>query len=387
MKRRTKILFLVGCLDPGGAETHLVRLVNHLDGDRFDPVVCAFRGGPLRENFRPAVRVYSPLAASRLDPLLPFRLAAILLRERPDIVDCTGRGGVALTGRILARLTLRPRLIHSLHESGSSNPDRWVAALNRRLAPLTDCFVTVCHWQRDYLISSQRLPPDRSLVIYNGIEPDLYRAREHRESVRRELGLPTEAVAVGLVGRLVPLKAHDLLLEAVVPLVDKHPNLRLLFVGSGPHLEQVRQKASDLGLERRVLFTGQRQDVPRLLQALDILAVPSRREAFPVTVLEGMAAGLPVVASRVGGIPEAVIDEGTGLLIRPGDEQSLSRALDRVIEQPELRRKLGEAARERVTEHFSMTATVQQREKLFEALLNGNRARIGEIQVGAGGGT
>jgi glycosyltransferase involved in cell wall biosynthesis len=208
----------------------------------------------------------------------------------------------------------------------------------------------------------------RASVIQNGIDLAPYVAPpipEERVRLRRALGLGAEDVAIGSVGLLWRAKGQEHLLRALARLQD----VVVFLVGSGADEKPLRDLAVDLGITGRVRFLGWRDDVRQLLQAVDLYVQPSLTEGLPLAVVEAGAAGLPIVASDVGGIPEIITHGANGLLVPPGDPQALAQAIQKLIEDPQMARRLGDAARQAAFERFSAEAMAERYMQLYERLL------------------
>jgi len=218
----------------------------------------------------------------------------------------------------------------------------------------TDLSFVVSELVGRYVQQQCRTDPAKIEVLYNGVDPALYQNQNLAAQVRRELGLPPDRPVVGLVARLDHrAKGHLELLQALALLKDRQ-TVHALMVGGGRRQEEMQQLAASLGLAGVVHFLGNRKDVPELLAAMDIFVLPSHSEGVSLAVLEAMAAGLPVIVSEVGGLPEIVKHGETGLLIPPKDPEALAQSLARVLEEPGLARKLGQKAREHVQEKYSL---------------------------------
>jgi glycosyltransferase involved in cell wall biosynthesis len=210
--------------------------------------------------------------------------------------------------------------------------------------------------------------PDPPLIP-NGIPTDEYAPDPNRRRRwRQRHGLEPEAIVLTHVGRFAPPKNHALLIEAFAQ-VRAHTPLYLLLVGGGELEDAVRQQVAGLGLQERVRFLGVRADVPAILNASDVFVLSSRWEGNPLSVMEAMAAGLPVVSTAVGGVPELVREGETGLLVPSGDAAALARALQALVDDPARREAMGKAARQHAITHFDIRHTVRQYEALYERLL------------------
>ena len=238
--------------------------------------------------------------------------------------------------------------------------------LNRLLHPWTSAWVAVAHGQREYLTGTKRIPASRLRVIPNGIDPTPYRPAGARERVRDELGIPAEAPVAGILAVLRPEKDHRTFLTAARLVLDELPEARFVVVGDGPERERVRH------------------DVPAVLTAFDVSVLCSTDvETFPLAFLEAMATGLPLIGTRVGGLPEMIAEERNGLLVGPSDPQGLAAAMRHVLTDAGRRRAWGAESRRRVEEEFGVDRMVRAYQDLFEELLarRGRRAVDGRAAV------
>ena len=211
-------------------------------------------------------------------------------------------------------------------------------------------------------------PPDRIQTIHNGVELSRFQGRITRDAARQELALPTDKPIVGAVGRLVPVKDHACLVEAVALLGREGLQPMLVIAGDGPLRGATEERASALGIEHQVRLLGHRNDIERVLAALDVFVLPSRSEGLNNTILEAMAAGLPVLATRVGGADEMVVDGATGLLVEAGAPEKLATALRRLLSDPAMAATMGRAGRARAEMDFDLARTVLKYERLYTDL-------------------
>jgi glycosyltransferase involved in cell wall biosynthesis len=208
--------------------------------------------------------------------------------------------------------------------------------------------------------------------VYHGIEPPLTLEREREgKQIRQELGLGPEDFIVGNVGRLALQKGQRHLVAAMPFLLERVPRAHAVIAGGGDLEAYLRDLALEVGVAERVHVLGPRKDVPALMHAMDVFAMPSIWEGFGLVLLEAMAAGRPVVASRVATIPEVVVDGQTGLLVPAGDPLALAEAIARLAADPALARQLGEAGRDRLRRHFSIDKMVGDTELLYREVLGG----------------
>lgn len=345
------MLLLITLAEVGGAQTYVASLLPALVG-HFDVAVAAHGPGPLREAAQAAGVRFLPLRSVRR-PISPWRdlaglfeLTRLLRRERPDILHASSSKAGVL-GRLagfLARVPVRIFTVHgwafAAHSGGSSRLYRWA---DRLVEPLTTVTICVSEREREAGLAAGTCSQGRTVVIPNAV--DVAGAPRSRP-VERERPL------ILAVGRLKAPKDFSTLIRA---LSDLPPDsFEALIVGDGPDRPGLEEEIQALELSGRVRLAGERHDVPQLLAAADVFVLPSASEGLPVSVLEAMAAGLPVVASRVGGVPEQVSDGETGLLVEPGNPKELAAALHRLTADPSLRRRLGAAGHARAEQAFDL---------------------------------
>ncbi|MEJ2671694.1 MAG: glycosyltransferase, partial [Deltaproteobacteria bacterium] len=269
--------------------------------------------------------------------------------------------------RLAAALMQVPIVVDHWHGFTRFSPKRRL--LCRALARFTDLSLAVSPGVKNYLVQEIGLAPDRIRVVANGVDLAAMDAARPGPEVRRELGLPEGAPVIGLVGRLDHWgKGHKELFTALSGLKERYP-VQALIVGGGRREAEIQQAAADLGLSGQVHFLGSRVDVPDLLQAMDIFVLPSYSEGLSLSLLEAMAAGLPVIATAVGGNPELVMDGVTGLLIPPKDAEALAAALERVLADPAWAKEMGEKARRQVAENYSVERLGREINGIYEELV------------------
>jgi glycosyltransferase involved in cell wall biosynthesis len=329
-------------------------------------VLALTRGGRVAEEMEAAGTTVRRLDLHDYYPGSVLRVARALVTARPDVVHTHGHFAGA-AGRLAARLVGLKVVVHHLHTADSSlrlrhrHLERLLSALTRRVICCSDAVAE--HARRDLGISWQRV-----VVVRNGIEPPPVISRD---AARLALGRPPGPV-IGCVGALQPHKGHALLLQAVAVLPESLRAGSLLFAGEGPERGRLEAQAASLGLGGMVRFLGERPDVRALLPALDLMVAPSiGREGLGVAVLEAMDAGIPVVASRVGGLPEVVLDHTTGILVPEGDATALTAAMLALLTDRARAVAFGDAGRRRVEDEFRAAAMVRRIESIYEGALDG----------------
>lgn len=387
-----RVIHVITRLDRGGsAQNTLLTALGH-DRSRFLPLVIAglpepddAQGGSAATAANTA-RLDQTGVRWRILPLLtrpisPFRdlivlaqLAALFRRERPAIVH-THTSKAGLLGRLAAWFAGVPVVVHTPHGHVfyghfSRLASWWFLQLERLLARRTTWMIALTEAERDEHLARGVGRADRFAVVPSGIELARFREAGERCGRRPEgFDCPSDAIVVGSVGWLTPVKGHRILLEAAARIKQKWPRLHVVIVGGGPLRDELVRLARTRGLADAVRFLGMRDDVPDCLAGTDIYVQPSLNEGMGRALIEAMAAGRPVVASRTGGIPAIVEDRKTGLLVPPGDPGALAAAIAELIEHPELARALGQAARERIGEVFSVPAMVRAVEAVYDEAL------------------
>jgi sugar transferase (PEP-CTERM/EpsH1 system associated) len=363
------VVHAVHSLAVGGMENGLVNVVRGLHGKIRQVVVCVTETGPLARRLPGDVVVHCLGKGPGLDPVAVLRLCRLLRRLGPDIVHSRNWG--ALDAVAAARLAGVPLVVHGEHGREASDPAGASARRNRIrrvLAPWVDRFVAVSCDLGRWLVETVRIEPLKVVTIHNGVDTIRF-SEEGREGGRRALGVRPDEVVIGTVGRLDPVKDQLGLLEAFARLARDGIERRLVVVGTGPCREALERRASRPDLGGRVRLLGERLDVPLLLKGFDVFALPSVAEGISNTLLEAMATGLPVVATRAGGNPELVEDGVTGTLVRVGDRVDLARGLDGYVTDPGLRTLHGKAGRRRAVELFGLNRMVARYRDLYLGLL------------------
>jgi len=309
---------------------------------------------------------------------LRYELFRIFRRLKPAIVHSRNKSG--LDALLPARLAGVRHCVHGEHGWDVHDLDgrsRKEQVLRRLHAPLVERYVTVSRSLRDYLVERVGIRPERITTICNGVDTDKFRPAERKPLELLPASLQGEGlVVVGTVGRLQPVKDQQALLRAFAELVGEGgpgaASARLLMVGNGPLREALEKQAQALGIAHLTTFAGDRTDVAQLLQCMHVFVLPSRAEGISNTVLEAMATGLPVLATRVGGNVELVQDNGNGALFEAGDVAALKRLLAGYLADPGMRRRHGERSRQLAVESFSLKAMVDGYRGAYERLMRGH---------------
>ncbi len=338
------------------------------DRTRFDPVaLCLVRKGRWGADLEAeGVPIVDFAKRPGLDMGLLLRLASFLRRSRVEIVH-THAFTAATWGRLAAALAGTPLVV--AHEHSAFSLGSWPhRSVDRLLAPLTDRWLAVSESLGRDLARVERLPLSRLVVVRNGIPLTPVDAIDP-VAVRRDLALPPDAELVGTVGRLESRKGLEVLLEAVKRLAAERPALRALLVGDGPLRSDLERECRRLSIADRVVFAGRREDIGRVLVALDVFVLPSHTEGLSIALLEAAAAGRPIVATDVGGNGEVLSDGRSGLLVAPGDAATLAGAIAGLLSAPDRARALGVEAARGVRARFSSALMVRSIESVYDDLL------------------
>jgi glycosyltransferase involved in cell wall biosynthesis len=324
-----------------GASRYYLQVLPRFDPARFNVGLCVLRERhPFaealeREGVRPIF-----LNRHKWDPRALLDLLTLTRQMQIDVLHCLAMKG-CLFGRIVGRLTGTPALIH-LHDINEPGPV--IGLLQRRIAPWTARALAVSDIVRDYTISRLAIAPSLVETLYNGLDLDAFArpAPDARQRIRRELAIPPHAFLIAIVGRIVPSKGQRLLIELLPLILRDHPEAHLLIVGEGPDLPHCRALADRLGISQAITFAGQRHDIPDVLSAIDVAAMPSlQQEGFGYAALEAAAAGRPVVAFEGGALHEMIEHDASGYIIPTGDSDAFTQALLQLARDPARARRMG----------------------------------------------
>jgi len=382
--RRVKVLRIIARLNIGGPAIHTILLTAGLDNQGFESTLVTGVEGEYEGNMldlaaaKGVEPIIIPQLRRNIDPIggliTLFKLYRLMRRERPHIVH-THTATAGLLGRLAAKLAGVPVVLHTFHGHvlhGYFGPlrSRVLVRMERFLARLSDRIVTVSEGQRRELAGYGIAPLQKITAVPLGFELEALLACEsHRGELRRELGLAAEDKLVGIVARLVPIKNHRLFLQAAQVVAEIMPQARFLVVGDGELREELEAYAGELGLDARVLFTGWRRDLPRVYADLDVVALTSINEGTPVSLIEAMAAGAPVAATAVGGVPDVVVEGETGYLVEAGAVEGMAEAIIGLLRDSEKAREMGIAGREAVYPRFAAQTLIANIEGLYAELL------------------
>jgi sugar transferase (PEP-CTERM/EpsH1 system associated) len=359
-------------LDYGGLENGLVNLVNRMPADRYrHSIVClAGYGAEFRRRIRrDEVEIVSLDKQPGKDPAAYARMWRILRRLRPTIVHTRNLGTVDM--QWVAAAAGVPRRVHGEHGWEASDPcgrNPRSLRIRRACRPVIHRYVPMSQDIARWLETDVGVASERIRQAYSGVDTIRFQSALARGTADHS----TRGVRIGTMGRLDPVKNHASLLRALRAILDRRPDLepllRLIIVGDGPLRPSLEAQARTLGLAGHVEFMGTRDDTPEIMRTLDVFVLPSLNEGISNTILEAMASSLPVIAARVGGNPELVVDGVTGLLYEADAQEGLERGLLHYLDDPARRRLHGQAGRERVLASFGLDAMVQRYMDIYDEL-------------------
>jgi glycosyltransferase involved in cell wall biosynthesis len=306
-----------------------------------------------------AVKVIETPCSGDADLGFIARLRRVIRHQRPDVLHLHSRRGADVLGAIAGRLAGVPVVLSRRVDNPEARA--WVALKYR----LHDRVIAISQGIADVL-AAEGVAASRLRVVRSSLDPAPWQSPVPRAAFCAEFDVPEPAVLIGVVAQLIERKGHRVLFDALRALPDRS-RLRVVCFGQGPLRETLEREAADLG--ETVRFACFRNDLARWIGALDLLVHPALMEGLGVSLLQASAAGVPIIASRAGGMPEAVADEETGLLVAPGDAGALSAALRRLIEDPDLRRRFGDQGRARIEREFSVETMVRGNLAVYRELV------------------
>ena len=374
-QRPLKALFVITSMPVGGAETLLVNLLRNFRPSHIVPsVACLKEKGPLGEETAKEFKLTEHWLKSKYDLRVLPTLARHIRKEKFDALISVGAGDKMFWGRIAARFASVPVVCSALHSTGW--PDG-VGRMNRWLTPWTDAFIAVAKSHGQFLVDFEKFPASKVAVIPNGVDTTRFQPNhESRSQVRKDLGLTPDTPLVGIVAALRPEKNHALFLNAASKVIGEIPRAHFVIVGDGPERTKIENTIAALKLGKNVSLLGTRSDTPRLLAAMDVFALTSHNEASPVSILEALSCGVPVVSTRVGSVAESVQDQRNGFTVEPGDEDALAKRIQYLLMNKEAAERMGIVGREHVQSHGSLETMVRMYEHLIHSIFNRKTIRV-----------
>jgi sugar transferase (PEP-CTERM/EpsH1 system associated) len=369
------IAHVIHSLDTGGLENGLINIINRTPENRYrHAIICLTKTGSFAERItQPGVEVISLHGREGHDFGLYWELWKRLRALRPAIVHT--RNLSALEAQIPAFFLPGVKTLHGVHGRDVfdlEGKSRKYNLLRRFIRPLVGRYITVSKDLRNWLIKTINVPEERVVQIYNGVDRRLFHPRQAGPNTTAPDGFLTEgAVVIGTVGRLAGVKDQATLIRAFKELLQTgNDKVRLIIAGDGPQRGQLQHLITELQLDKKVWMAGDRSDIPDILRTFDIFVLPSQGEGISNTILEAMATGLPVVATRVGGNPELVQDGVNGYLVPRSDPGALAKAIKELVDDNDKRARTGNTSLEFVRGTFDWDKTVTCYLSVYDELLN-----------------
>lgn len=372
--KKPRLLFVNYSLGLGGIETLLLELCRHIKRDgRIEPSICIFEeNGRIRNEFESlGVPVYELKKRHGTDLSLPWRVRRLIKKQKIDLLHAHNQGAWLYggVGAVLAGCKL-VYTEHSPLSKFSDSSQKRLRPVFRWLAKKTVLVTTVANHLVEDLVAQTDVPREKIRVIYNGIAIEQFQSRVDRKAILTELGLSADDRIVGILASFSEAKDHANLLQAFSRVVGELPQAVLLLCGQGPLEMDLKRQTASLGLKKSIRFLGVRRDVVKMLNLFDVFVLSSVREGLPISVLEAMAAGCPVVGTSIPGIAELVEHEHSGLLVPPKHPELLADALVRMLSEPALAETLSRAGQQKVTGVFSFATMTQRYISLYEQIVS-----------------
>ena len=371
------ILFVIDGLEFGGGERGFLQLIRELPCERYNiHVATSPEGGFFKVLTGMGIDVIPLNLKKRVSVNNIKRLSEIIRERKINIIHSQG-GRTDFYARMAAKMLKQKVKVVSTIQMPVEGFD--VSTLRKGIYRFfdrfseryVDRFIVVSEVLRKTLVSNHRIPSDNVFKIYNGIELNEYQPGNSDESfkrIRKEYNIGEDVFLIGAVGRMVWQKGFEYLIEAIPDIVRDIPDANFLFVGDGPLRQKLEALSEELRVRDNVIFAGFRSDIKEILSAIDILVIPSLLEGFPMVTLEAMAMAKPIVATNIDGITEQIRDGVDGILVPPKDPSALAEAVMRILNDKELARSIGLAARKKVEQEFSVEKMVAETEKVYQSL-------------------
>jgi glycosyltransferase involved in cell wall biosynthesis len=393
-----KILHIITRLIVGGAQENTLLSVEGLDNlpEYEVTLVTGVDDGPEGDLLERAARttrlVILPELGRSISPISDikafWKLYRLIREGRYHIVH-THSSKAGVLGRLAAKLAGTPIIVHTLHSLVFHDYQPWLINRLWRLvkklcAPITDQFISVSDIITQKAIAAGIASPNKFKTIYSGMELDWFtNASVNPAAVRREFGIPDDALVVGKIARLFSLKGHDQLLDAAPAIVERHPGVRFFLIGDGVLYDHLRSRAREAGILDNFVFAGliPRERIPVMISAMDLVVHTSLREGLARVLPQALAMKKPCVSFDIDGAPEVVIPDITGFLVRAGDSQGLATAVSRLLEDPALRARMGEEGRRRVDPAFRAETMVSQIADVYRELIGRFSERLARFDA------
>jgi len=351
------ILYVIDKVREAGAQKHLFDVISELDKASFQCNLITLEELGVK-------RIYG---ASGIMAIL--KLVKLMRKEKYEIIH-TYLFSANIIGSIAAKLAGIKTVITSRRDTGLLREGRWQHILASKLTNRwVDKIICVSKAVKKVVLAKEKVNPQKIEVIYNGVDLEKFQVAGHRSQIKESLGIKKDEFVVGMIANFSWIKGHKDFIQAAQVVLKELSNTRFLLIGSGPLIESLRSQVSGLRLEEKVLFLGTRKDIPELLSVMDVSVNASYSEGMSNTILQSMAAGVPVVVTAVDGNLETVDDGKTGILVSAGKPQEIAEAIIRLLENRDLAKEMGINAQKRISEKFTAQIMISNMENLYKKLL------------------
>jgi glycosyltransferase involved in cell wall biosynthesis len=365
---KKKVVYIVEDLEIGGLERVIASIALGLDRTKYEVAVwCLVRGGEIAEELiGKGVWVRILAMHSYHNPFQIVALSRAIRKSKMDIIHTHGYFGSTL-GRLAAIVAKTPIIIAHVHSTYYGLKRRHLL-IEKLLSIFTDRIVCVSQAVRRFVVEVEGIEQKKTSLVYNGVlEPSPREVDSDNNITRKSLGFEEKDIVVVTVASLTRHKGHQVLIDAAGVVLKRHGNVRFLIVGDGPLRNELESYVKEMGLSSKVVFAGQRKDVFPFLKLADLFALASNeREGLGIALIEAMAEGLPVIGTRLGGIPEVIDDRVNGLLVTPGSSHELADALEGLIMDKALREKMGKNGRQIYERKFTADKMIWEIQCLYE---------------------
>lgn len=364
-----KIFFLNTTLNIGGAEKVHYEIVRHLDNSVFTKKLCCLYGpGTIGKILiEEGADLSHSLMKNKYDMIGIYNFFRLIKKERPDLLCIQSLPLTLFLGFICGKILKVPSIVAVVHDMIESN--KWTSfksgLVNKLIMHRLDKIIVVSEARMNSLIKEYNLKPEKLILIHNSIDTQRFVNLKDGNGFRREIGVSDGDKIIGMVGRLVYEKAYDIFLRSARKINERMPNSKFLVIGDGKERKNLEILASSLGIRDRVIFLGERQDIPRLIALFDVAVLSSRIESFPVALLEYMAASRPIVATDVGGNSEIILHGETGYLVPSEQPEALAKAVVELFNDRRKAEEMGRLARKTAENRFSLERMMSKMEKFF----------------------
>ena len=375
---KIKIFYIVNTLGYGGVEKYVVDIINNINTQHFYPIiVCLKKVGPLKDKIKNRLTIYELNKKEGNSPFLPFRLAKLIKKEGVDIIH-SNNWGTFVESVIAKWISRAPVVIHAQHglemndSEATSKLKRYKRNIIRHVfSYLTDTIAVVSCATQEFVTDGWKAPKEKVKLIYNGVDLNVFNnLLVLKDTKYSELSISKNDLIIGSVGRLMRVKNYPCLIRAFKILSQEFNHVKLLLIGEGPDMLEIKSLIEKLDLTNKIKLLGNRNDIRDILTVMDIFVLPSISEGISLSILEAMASHVPVVTTNVGGNPEIIENGKNGILVGPDNADELANAIRTLIVNPDKRKELGNSGRKIVEEKFALDRMVEDYESLYVLSLN-----------------